>query len=159
MCASACSPNEQRRALYSLRSFAAALASHLRRTYVPCAPPPPPPLALRVASQGPVVVRGLGRYLELKELARRKQEEQREREEKAFGTAATGGVASHIDAAAPPTRPRPFKLSYETPANKQRWEERREEIEREQMVECTFHANTMGSHNVKLIKRIVADDS
>lgn len=92
-------------------------------------------------------------------MARRKQEEQREREEKAFGKAATGGVASHIDAAAPPTRPQPFKLSYETPANKQRWEERREAIQREQMVECTFHANTMGGNNMKLIKRIVADES
>ena len=55
--------------------------------------------------------------------------------------------------------PQPFKLSYETPANKQRWEERREAIQREQMVECTFHANTMGGNNVKLIKRIVADES
>ena len=40
---------------------------------------------------GPVVVRGLGRHLELKGLAARKAEEQRERENKAFLKEVEGG--------------------------------------------------------------------
>jgi len=32
--------------------------------------------------QGPIIVRGMGRYLELKEMARRQTEERKEREQK-----------------------------------------------------------------------------
>ena len=43
-----------------------------------------------VEAAGPVVVRGLGRYLELKELAKRQEEERAAREEKAFATKVRG---------------------------------------------------------------------
>ena len=63
---------------------------------------------------GPVVVRGLGRYLELKEMAKRQADEKRDREEKAFmvkGATQRGGRDSEGRAY---TVPEPFALSYRT---------------------------------------------
>ena len=74
----------------SRRRYVRAVSVPLPPLYSLCCPASPPhltalfspsvaPLSLfsRAPTQGPVVVRGLGRYLELKELARRKLEEQR----------------------------------------------------------------------------------
>jgi hypothetical protein len=55
-------------------------------------------------AKGPVVVRGLGRYLELQELARRQQEDKRMLEEKLFKANPRGNQAGY-------TVPKPFKLS------------------------------------------------
>ena len=56
---------------------------------------------------------------------------------------------------AAPTRPKPFNLSYNDPHNRERVQLRREEIEREKMVECTFHARTAGALNKAAIERLV----
>ncbi len=54
---------------------------------------------------GPIVVRGLGRHLELKELAQRQSEEKAERERKAFLTQLSSSSTK------PYTVPAPFHLS------------------------------------------------
>ena len=56
-------------------------------------------------ASGPIVVRGLGRHLELKELAQRQSEEKAERERKAFLTHVTNTSTK------PYTVPHPFDLS------------------------------------------------
>jgi len=56
-------------------------------------------------ASGPIVVRGLGRHLELKELAQRQSEEKAERERKVFLTHVTNASTK------PYTVPHPFDLS------------------------------------------------
>ena len=57
------------------------------------------------AAKGPVVVRGLGRFLELKELSKRLQEEKERRENKAFKTSKRKQYRGYV------TVPKPFRLS------------------------------------------------
>ena len=77
-----------------------------RPQITPATAPPPKGRARRKSA--PVIVRGLGRHLQLREAARRKKEEQREREEAAFNVNARclkkrdGGLY---------TVPQPFHLS------------------------------------------------
>ena len=103
------------------------------------------------AKKGPVVVRGLGRYLELKELAKRKEEEQRRREEKVF--------LSHTDTApsVPYTIPKPFNLHSDPQADLKK-QKLQDEIRKRDMAECTFKPRTNELTNRELIERILADD-
>ena len=77
----------------------------------------------------PLVVRGLGRYMELKQLAKRQAEAQKEREQKAFLIEPPARLQ-------PYTVPEPFHL-HDRP-NDERAEKTRVEVEAARMAECTF---------------------
>eukprot|EP00884_Botryococcus_braunii_P022995 jgi/Botrbrau1/937/Bobra.0167s0048.1 len=103
--------------------------------------------------QGPVVVRGLDRHLELREMARQKEEEQRAREARVFIACPSTPVFSH-------TVPQPFVL--QTEARERDTEQRRAHMKAalaaEAMRECTFAPRTNESRNRALIARILAGD-
>lgn len=113
---------------------------------------------------GPILVRGLGKYLERKEAARRQAEEQREREEKVFLVHPVGGARSPAAGAAAAgagshnvfTIPQPFHLhgDYRSEMRRQRMEE---EIRRKEMAECTFHPRTNEAHHRELLQKILQD--
>jgi len=96
----------------------------------------------------PVVVSGLGRFFELRQLAARQQQEQQEREAKAFcleaSTTRCGGV----------TIPEPFELSCNM-----RDESRRTRGSQRfdgEDTECTFHPQTNESAKKELLKEIMS---
>jgi hypothetical protein len=103
---------------------------------------------------GPVVVRGLGRHLELRDLARRKEEEQREREEQVFmrGRRPASAAGSY-----PYTIPQPFNLSRDPKAD-ERAERLRAEAQQRELQECTFAPRTTDLPQRELIRRLVEDD-
>ena len=61
----------------------------------------------KVNMDKPVAIRGLGRHLELRDLARRKEEEKKNREEEVFGRTSSGPMPSF-------TIPKPFNLHGKT---------------------------------------------
>lgn len=83
------------------------------------------------AQQGPVVVRGLGRYLELKEMQRRLDAERAEREANAFKVKRAAVEVAE-----------PFKLSTDA-GSRARRSRAHAEAHAEAMKECTFHPRTM----------------
>jgi len=100
-------------------------------------------------ADGPVIVRGLGRHLELKEMAKKKEEERLAREEEIFKTnprEAKGGY----------TVPQPFNLSDNLKA-KAKAEKIRQNIIAEREKECTFMPKTNLS-NRDLIRQIMNDE-
>lgn len=129
--------------------------------------------------EGPVVVRGLGRYLELREMAKQREEEQRcgavdtpipllaplltpalcspvcsLRAQNAFRVR---GSSSHRDVRGH-TRAQPFKLQTEARAStNSRRSTAAEELEVRQMGECTFKPQTMEGVNRKAIREILAE--
>lgn len=110
----------------------------------------------RVPKQtGPVVVRGLGRYLELKDLAKRLEQEKSDRAARAFvvqGAAKTKRVKGK-------TICQPFKLTQRRGKENARREALAKKIKAEQMKECTFRPKTTEARNRQLINAILADDS
>ena len=103
----------------------------------------------RPQQQKPVVVRGLGRHLELREMAKRKDEEQQERERRAFGTASTGGRN-----AVGITIAKPFRLSSSNANRKQR---ARKDHEKRFQEECTFEPVTLERVNREAIIALLQD--
>eukprot|EP00698_Gefionella_okellyi_P002723 TRINITY_DN12591_c0_g1_i1.p1 TRINITY_DN12591_c0_g1~~TRINITY_DN12591_c0_g1_i1.p1 ORF type:complete len:634 (+),score=152.18 TRINITY_DN12591_c0_g1_i1:129-2030(+) len=103
------------------------------------------------ASQGPIVVRGMGRYLELKELARRQLEEKKDREQRVFFVHPTGNPVQH-------TQPQPFELHADAGAQQRRIQALQAAKQRE-MQECTFKPVTNESNNRELLGRILSDSS
>lgn len=99
----------------------------------------------------PVVVRGLGRFLELKALQKQKDLALERREREVFHR---------------PYRPRaftvvePFKLSHEDKAEERRLrrERHRHVLEQQEMSECTFQPATMESMNRKIIESLLQDE-
>jgi len=67
-----------------------------------------------VARSGPVLVRGVGRYMELRDLAKRREEQKRERECKVFFEHPKGNPA-HF------TAPQPFRLHHDPEAEARKW--------------------------------------
>ena len=97
-----------------------------------------------VEAEGPVIVRGLGRYLELKELAKRQADEKKHREERAF--ALKYSARQH-------TVPEPFNLTQtQGDARKAKL---REDLANREMRECTFQPQTLESANRALIERLL----
>ncbi|CAG9333463.1 unnamed protein product [Blepharisma stoltei] len=97
----------------------------------------------------PIVVSGLDRFLELKELKKRYDEEKKEREEKVFGLKNKNNWDHYY------TVPQPFNL---TTANKEEnLKKLKQERLEEEMRECTFKPNTMESKNLQAISRILGD--
>jgi hypothetical protein len=96
---------------------------------------------------GPIVVRGLGRYLELKEMARRKEQDKKEREHKAFSVRYTPRTY---------TVPEPFNLTASRAGDKRRAVAK--EREETAMKECTFRPKTMERANREMIQTLLHDD-
>lgn len=105
------------------------------------------------APDGPVVVRGLGRFLEGKQLARKLEEEQREREAKAF---LVRGATKAVPG--PPTVCQPFSLSVDPRAERRRQRLVDEQRER-QLKECTFHPRTSEGANRALLQQLLHDEA
>eukprot|EP00943_MAST-04B_sp_MAST-4B-sp1_P005342 g5342.t1 len=99
---------------------------------------------------GPVIVKGFGRFLELKELAKKIEEEKSAREDRAFM------VENSKYRAGNRTIPKPFKLSGH--GRKKRREQLEAKIRAEELRECTFNPKTTESKNRKLISELLADD-
>jgi hypothetical protein len=99
---------------------------------------------------GPVVVNGLSRHMELKAMARRQEEELREREEKAFL------VNVKHDPYHLYTVPQPFQLH---PSNKEkRIAQIKQELVDRERAECTFQPKTLESTNRAMISRLLRPD-
>lgn len=81
----------------------------------------------------PLVVRGLGRHMELKQMAKRQQEAQRQREQKAF-------LIDPPSRLQPYTVPEPFAMC--SSRKDERFERTRSEVEQSRMAECTFTPTT-----------------
>ena len=105
---------------------------------------------------GPVVVRGLGRYLELKDLAKRLDDEKKQREEKAY---LVRGATKSDKTMRGATIPQPFNLTKRRGKENARREALAARIRDQQMVECTFHPKTTEARNRVLINQILEDDS
>mmetsp|Transcript_28557 Transcript_28557/g.50753 ORF Transcript_28557/g.50753 Transcript_28557/m.50753 type:complete len:779 (+) Transcript_28557:58-2394(+) len=102
------------------------------------------------SSNGPVVVNGLSRYLELRDLARRQEEEKREREEKVFMKNVKHDPY-HVY-----TVPRPFQLH---PSKKEeRLGQLKHELEEKERIECTFKPQTLESKNRAMLSRLLTQD-
>lgn len=98
----------------------------------------------REAMEAPVVVAGLDRHLELREAARRLQQEQRKREEHAFLLDIGDRLADHARTIAtqPFTVPLPFQLATDERGREDaRLERLREELRLRLERECTFQPN------------------
>mmetsp|Transcript_19937 Transcript_19937/g.25457 ORF Transcript_19937/g.25457 Transcript_19937/m.25457 type:complete len:181 (+) Transcript_19937:180-722(+) len=101
-----------------------------------------------VRGNGPVIVRGLGRHLELKEMARRQEEEQKQREDKAFGK-----VTNRVDSRTEPyTIPKPFNLSTSHRRRKSRSKSRDQDFAKD----LTFSPETLSRSRQRKILGILA---
>jgi hypothetical protein len=109
-----------------------------------------PQVTEKPAQSGPVVVHGMDRYLELREIAKRQSEEKKDREDKAFM------VNVKHDPEHLYTVPRPFQLH---PSNKEQRlvQLKQEQLERERM-ECTFQPMTLESRNRAVINRLLSQE-
>lgn len=105
--------------------------------------------------QGPIIVRGLGRHLELKELAQKKEEEKRERERKAFLLDTT---ARSTSVAKPYTVPAPFKLSSNDSKHQERRKALEEEVSAQEMAECTFRPKVNDGRVRQYLDRIMSTE-
>lgn len=94
----------------------------------------PQNIGKRANLDGKVKVRGMERFLELREIAKRKEEEQKEREEKVFMT----NPSYNPDVSY--TVPKPFNLH---PSNKQeKIQKIKQELDKKQQNECVFRPQT-----------------
>ena len=101
--------------------------------------------------QGPVTVKGFGRFLELKELAKKLENEKSARENRAFM------VSNAKYRRGNKTIPKPFKLSGDN--RMKRLKELERKVRKEEMRECTFIPKTTETNNRRLLTEILADDS
>ena len=106
-----------------------------------------------VKQQGPVVVRGLGRYLELRDLAKKLDEEKQRRTEDAFKVKGPKR-SKHVKF----TVPEPFKLTSQQ-KQKSRRAKAEEKIKADMWRgECTFEPQTTEARNRELIEQLLAED-
>ncbi len=104
----------------------------------------------RPAPTGPVVVKGLGRFLELRDMSRRQKEEQQQLEDKAFFARHT---VSHDGKT---TVPAPFSLSSDTRAD-DRMARVAQSADRAVMGECTFRPKTGQAEQREVLAAILDD--
>lgn len=95
-------------------------------------------------------IKGLGRFMEKQELARKKAEEQKLRESKVFG------LNPSTKAGKPYTIPQPFNLSYETSAKKSAFE--RDKIASAALRDYTFRPQTSEKRVKDLVAHILNND-
>lgn len=105
----------------------------------------------------PVVVRGLRRHLELKELSSRLKEDQAARERKAFSQPAAAGAS--LPARRGATTPRPFRLTGRPSSAKGLAARRRAQAKADahnaEMGECTFRPKTRAAERTALVQRLL----
>ncbi|POM73968.1 Hypothetical protein PHPALM_9136 [Phytophthora palmivora] len=100
------------------------------------------------AEDKPVIVRGLGRFLELRDLARKQQAEQKQREQKVFAPNTTYEPRSY-------TVPKPFKLSETSKESIRRRLKVRDEMRAKERQECTFRPQTVSSQNRRVLQNLL----
>ncbi|KAG7389869.1 hypothetical protein PHYPSEUDO_009383 [Phytophthora pseudosyringae] len=100
------------------------------------------------AEEKPVIVRGLGRFLELRDLARKQQAEQKQREKKVFAPNTAYEPRSY-------TVPKPFKLSESSRDSIKRRLKVREEMRTKERQECTFRPHTVSSQNRRVLQNML----
>ena len=98
---------------------------------------------------GEVVVRGLGRYMELKQMARAQADAQRQREQRAF-------IIEPSARSQPYTVPTPFKTHAASEAAAERTQRMLKQVEEERLSECTFHPKTNELSVKQLLKQAEA---
>ena len=98
----------------------------------------------------PMLMKGMARYLDQMEKARKAKRDKEEREKEVFITGENWSRDNLI------TVPKPFKLSYQNNNNKKR-EETKKERELYEMKECTFKPQTNESKNREIIKQLLKD--
>lgn len=98
----------------------------------------------------PVIVRGLGRFLEMKEQAKRLRAEQQQREERAFRPNTAYEPRSY-------TVPKPFKLSESSKETIRRRLQVRQEMRAREQRECTFAPQTLESKHRKVLKNLLRE--
>lgn len=119
---------------------------------------PPPPATTTITTgreEGdihpkPVIVRGLGRFLEMKEQAKRLRAEQKQREEKAFRPNAAYEPRSY-------TVPKPFKLSESSKDAIRRRLRVRQEVRAKEQLEYTFAPHTIESEHRKVLANLLRE--
>ena len=95
-----------------------------------------------------VVVRGLGRYMELKQMAKAQAEAQKQREQRAFLTEPSARTLAY-------TVPQPFRIHEPSEAATERSQRMLSELEQERMAECTFHPKTNEASSKQLMKQVL----
>lgn len=98
-----------------------------------------------------MIVRGLGRFLELRELAKKQQQEQKQREDKVFCLQKAYNETRNY------TVPKPFALSESSKDSIRRRLRVREEMRAKERQECTFAPLTMESRNRKVLANLLHD--
>lgn len=102
-------------------------------------------------SNGAVVVNGFARYMELRDLAKRKEEQRQEREDKVFMTNVKHDPY-HLY-----TVPQPFQLQ---PSKKeQKVAKLKQELQDKERAQCTFQPQTLEYKNRELIGRLLQQQS
>ncbi|KAG4053450.1 hypothetical protein PC123_g11395 [Phytophthora cactorum] len=108
----------------------------------------PSPPRNTTAEEQPVIVRGLGRFLELRDRARQQQAEQKQREQKVFAPNTSYEPRSY-------TVPKPFKLSETSKQSIRRRLKVREEMRAKERQECTFRPRTISSQNRRVLQNLL----
>lgn len=102
-----------------------------------------------IRAHGPVVVRGLGRHMQLKDVAQQQEADRRMREAQAFGVRPGAVRRTTLGE----TLVEPFSLSEGT--GKEWWEERRRRHEAERAAQCTFKPWTVESERGQATSRLL----
>eukprot|EP00916_Digyalum_oweni_P001605 GHVL01003070.1.p1 GENE.GHVL01003070.1~~GHVL01003070.1.p1 ORF type:complete len:533 (-),score=131.00 GHVL01003070.1:428-2026(-) len=97
--------------------------------------------------------RGVERYLELQDLAKRKKQEQKMREDKVFGSRENRRASLGLC-----TVPTPFKFMSNNERISNRTTQAELDAEKVEMGECRFHPETIESKNRRLIRQILEQD-
>lgn len=95
-------------------------------------------------------MKGMAKYLEQMDKARKAKREKEEREKEVFITGENWS-RDHII-----TIPKPFNLSYQQSSNEKKEQLKKKNI-KEEMKECTFKPATNESKNKEIIKMILKD--
>lgn len=99
-------------------------------------------------SNKPMVMKGMAKYLEQMEKARKAKRDKEEREKEVFITGENWSRDNLI------TVPKPFKLSYQ---NIKKKDDIKKQREMQEMKECTFKPKTNESKNREIIKQLLKD--
>lgn len=108
----------------------------------------------RSRNDRPVIVSGLGRFFELRDLSRRQQEEQQIREQRVFKPPDQHNSTARLTGV---TIPQPFKLSTAQKEECPRVAKLRDKLEEELKNQCTFKPVTVESKKRELVRQMLMD--
>lgn len=100
-------------------------------------------------AQGPVIVRGLGRHLELRDVAQQQEEDRRARQAQAFGVRPWAVRRTALGE----TVLEPFALSEGN--SRGWWDVRKRQHEEERAAQCTFKPWTVEGERSKALSRLL----